>query len=916
MAGANTPRNIMDAIVVVRYAPLILAQPMNSLLVGYYLKYMPKFTGEEDIIVEDHLVAFYSYADNLNIENEDVWMRVFVQSLDGEARKWFRELTPGSIVGIETLDDVFLRQWGDKKEFMYYIIEFRSLKRKEGESVSDFSKIFNKMYNKIPAEIKTTEASAKITYASAFDLDLCLLLRERRATFLAHMKDASLEVESNMLSVERLRNKYDRDRGRGRSEASTSSSIVPHPQVDDLTKMINSLSAEMEKIKFEGKQGYKSAKNVDNRGSFIRPNNTPQILLREPRNRDRDDQKIQTPLQNNLVIDGEGEGEELDPEIHCLGDTSLFPHLTQSAYEESLMDGQINELSKGDKTISSPNKYKLRSKKKEEKSNVPDHPSRVENPDRDAANNSKEKKTQLLSPVAKAPVPKVRETLKPPSYFNFEHEIQKIRIHVPLSELVKHEDFKNSLSKLLQPEPSCHSTNLVNLQDENPAVILGPMIEDRDDSSPPFYTSLNIHEKVMHNCLMDSRASHNLMPKTVMDELGLEITKSYHDLYSFDSRKVKFIGVINDLVVTLFQLPMKSVVIDIMVVDVPPKFGMFLSRSWIKRLGGTLHMDLTYATIPVFGGEHRRLYKEAQLAYIISDEADPTNHLILSLDTYLGSILLQLTNAHEMPLEIRKKSITLCEDSPLIASVWKMFFDGAYSREGVGAGMVFVSPLQEIMSLSYKLEFETNNNVVEYEALVSGLRAAKDMGIEEISVFADVELIVYLIRIIYQAKYPRLRSYINEVWDLIEIFFLAFNISFVPMEENAMVNSLVVSASNFRVPLPPKLRYDVEVKYRPSIPDNVKHWKVFQYDLEIRRVLEIVDEFSALHIDQDPDSEMTPHVDVFLNKIANHHIVQLPSNHIPKGLVPLERLFDRNDVVVKGKTSNKDVDIAECNIGT
>ena len=68
-----------------------------------------------------------------------------------------------------------------------------------------------------------------------------------------------------------------------------------------------------------------------------------------------------------------------------------------------------------------------------------------------------------------------------------------------------------------------------------------------------------------------------------------------------------------------------------------------------------------------------------------------------------------------------------------------------------------------------------------------------------------------------------------------------------------MDDSLVVSTSNFRVPLPPKLRYDVEVRYRPSIPDNVKHWKVFEDDLEIKRFLETVDDFSALHIDQDID---------------------------------------------------------------
>jgi hypothetical protein len=229
MAGANLPRNRMDAIVAARYAPLVLPQPMNALPVGDYLKYMPKFTGEEDITAEEHLSTFYSYADNLNIENEDVWMRVFVQSLDGEARKWFRGLTPGSIDGIEALDDSFLRHWGDKKYFLYYITEFGSLKRREGESVSDFSKRFNKMYNNIPTEIKPTKTSAKITYSSAFDPEFCLLLRERRATSLAHMQDASLEVESNILAANKLRSKADRDRRKGRSEASTSDSSADPP---------------------------------------------------------------------------------------------------------------------------------------------------------------------------------------------------------------------------------------------------------------------------------------------------------------------------------------------------------------------------------------------------------------------------------------------------------------------------------------------------------------------------------------------------------------------------------------------------------------------------------------------------------------------------------------------------------------
>jgi ribonuclease HI len=304
------------------------------------------------------------------------------------------------------------------------------------------------------------------------------------------------------------------------------------------------------------------------------------------------------------------------------------------------------------------------------------------------------------------------------------------------------------------------------------------------------------------------------------------------------------------------------------------------------------------------------------LAYIVSDEVDPTNHPIYALDTDLGSSLLHLIDAHEVPLEIRKKPLYDQEIPPPTTSVWKMFFDGASSSEGASAAVVFVSPCQETIPLLYKLEFETTNNVAEYEALVLGLRDAKEMGIKEVAVFEDAELIVQQVRNTYRAKHPRLRSYKNEVWDLIDNFFSSFNISFIPREENTLADSLAISASQFRIPLPPRIKYEVEIRYRPSVPDNVKHWRVFEDDLQIRKFLKFVDDFSALHIDQDLDPEGDLHPEVFLNKIANYRIVQLPRNHIPKGLVHLERLFDGNDMAVKGEVSNGEADVTKCNIGT
>ena len=127
------------------------------------------------------------------------------------------------------------------------------------------------------------------------------------------------------------------------------------------------------------------------------------------------------------------------------------------------------------------------------------------------------------------------------------------------------------------------------------------------------------------------------MPKKVMDELGVEITKKYHDIYTFNSKSVKCLGVIKYLVISLTQFPMKILVIEIVVADITSRFGMLLSRSWSKNLGGTLQMDITYATNLVFGGEFKRLYRETKMAYIISDQQNPSNHLIYAKEKELGS---------------------------------------------------------------------------------------------------------------------------------------------------------------------------------------------------------------------------------------------------------------------------------------
>ena len=171
-------------------------------------------------------------------------------------------------------------------------------------------------------------------------------------------------------------------------------------------------------------------------------------------------------------------------------------------------------------------------------------------------------------------------------------------------------------------------SNVINLQDDTPVVVFGPRMEDiTEEDVPPFYVTLKIHDLLLHNTMIDSGASHNLIPKEVMDNLGLDITRPYTNLFSFDSRNVRCLGMIKDPVVSLHQILRKEIVMDIVVVDVPTKFGMLLSRSWVAKLKGTTQMDMSYAIIPVFGVQ-RRLYKENRLKYMISSKECPENHPI------------------------------------------------------------------------------------------------------------------------------------------------------------------------------------------------------------------------------------------------------------------------------------------------
>ena len=103
-------------------------------------------------------------------------------------------------------------------------------------------------------------------------------------------------------------------------------------------------------------------------------------------------------------------------------------------------------------------------------------------------------------------------------------------------------------------------------------------------------------------------------------------------------------------------------------------------------------------------------------------------------------------------------------------------------------------------------------------------------------------------------------------------------------DQNSIVDSLVVSASLFVIPAHSTEKYEIEVCYRPAIPDNIIHWQVFEDDQKVKNFIELKEEFESTQVDQQ---------NMLVETKGNSEVLQLKNNCIPKGIIPLEIFFDQ-----------------------
>jgi ribonuclease HI len=121
----------------------------------------------------------------------------------------------------------------------------------------------------------------------------------------------------------------------------------------------------------------------------------------------------------------------------------------------------------------------------------------------------------------------------------------------------------------------------------------------------------------------------------------------------------------------------------------------------------------------------------------------------------------------------------------------RLYTDGAARGNPgpAGAGAVIVSPDGHIVAKIGKFLGDSTNNVAEYMGLILGLRRAKAMGIKELDVFSDSELLVRQLAGEYAVKADHLKPLHEEAKALLAAF-SAIQVRHVPREENAQADAM------------------------------------------------------------------------------------------------------------------------------
>uniref|UniRef100_A0A2N9FDC4 Uncharacterized protein n=1 Tax=Fagus sylvatica TaxID=28930 RepID=A0A2N9FDC4_FAGSY len=154
------------------------------------------------------------------------------------------------------------------------------------------------------------------------------------------------------------------------------------------------------------------------------------------------------------------------------------------------------------------------------------------------------------------------------------------------------------------------------------------------------------------------------------------------------------------------------------------------------------------------------------------------------------------------------------EGEPEQLEIWTANIDGSSTKEMGGAGIILVSPEKDKFEYAIQLRFRATNNEAEYEALLAGLKLSKKMGVKNLTIKSDSQLVIGQVKGEYEAREDRMKKYLTVVQTLLPHF---KKVEFVqiPREENVDADRLARLASSGE-----ECDGFLEIQGRPSIEEE------------------------------------------------------------------------------------------------
>jgi ribonuclease HI len=805
---------------------------------------LPTFQGNNAISAKSHIISFQRCVDVYcrGHDEEDVKMTLFAYSLEGDAAEWFTDFPAAKFSTLDEILDEFRKRWGDHKEHRFQLAALHTIQKKENETMVEFNTRFNNIVKSLHKDIKPPDAAILIHYTEAFEGEMRYALRDKEPQDLDAAQRIAMRVDQNLLEarksnipgftrgpspkVNEEKKKEPKDQGSSSDNMDKLAQLIKQMEINQANQAkehANQMNAIHNRlIAMERNQGNRPPQRQNDRWPRRPTHNDqrPQIEQRPP-----------NPFESTNLVEHQSISYcrpcgEFHEESTCL----VFLEDCYSEYgnEQINMCGRnhygvmydwMNEYDHG----SFGNFMSGNVDKATEKYGPKPTPQQVAEMAKYKGytyqRSGNKDKGQTSAPKVSPTFPKSNEPINVDLNIDLGGWLNNAKILVPVSEIMKIPSQREKLLKAVHEPPK-------NVIQKQPAIayqdapVILQNLDRANQKNLPFYLSLLVNDKVLHNCMLDSGASSNVMTKKVMEQLNLRISRPYHNICALDSQTIEVFGLIKGLQVYLKAFPDISIEMDIVVIDVPDLWGMLINRKSAADLGGSIQMDLSYATLPTPSGGTFRLDRETYRKVHVEKPEAPMDELVYEEES-LGNYAI-LSNSI-VPLEDKVNDNELDK-------VWYMHFDGAFSRLGKGAGIVLQSPSGKISKFSYRLEFEATNNVAEYEALLLGLELCKDRGVKCLCIRGDSDLVIQQLKNKFACKSERLKGYRNAILDVIDDLD-AINLIAIPREQNSLADELAVAASTLTVSDSLiEENISVEVIFRPSVPDNKNHWQVFEDD--------------------------------------------------------------------------------------